>query len=148
MYSSCRITTHFNLREHINVHNDDNVDLKPRIGYLSDKEQYLLYNGVSINIPRHYIVSHIAFYTELQQPLDTNSSLDVAKSASQFVSRYDFKFIDEHHWIFVLLNYSGLPIVEGHQTLFSNISVTMILLQSCQYSIANTFTQPMVVKME
>ena len=102
MYSSCRITTHFNLREHINVHNDDNVDLKPRIGYLSDKEQCLLYNGVSINIPRHHIVSHIEFYTELQQSSDTNSSLDEAKSASQFVSRYDFKIIDVYHRIFVL----------------------------------------------
>ena len=103
MYSSCRITTHFNLREHINVHNDDNVDLKPRIGYLSDKEQCLLYNGVSISIPRHHIVSHIEFYSELQQSSDTNSSLDEAKSASQFVSRYDFKIIDVYHRIFVKL---------------------------------------------
>ena len=84
------MTTDFVLRESITINNDDDVDLNAGIECSKNKEQYLSYNGITINIPHHHIVGHIEFYSELQHSSDANSSLDAEKSAFQFVSRYDF----------------------------------------------------------
>lgn len=83
------MTTNFDLRENITIDNDDDVDLNSGIGCLKYKEQCLLYNGVSINIPRHHILGHIEFYPELEQSSNADSSLNAEKSTYQFVSRYD-----------------------------------------------------------
>ena len=96
-YSTCRMTTIFDLRKNIAIDNDDEVDMNTEIGCLKNKEQYLLYNGVRINIPRHHIVGHIELYTELQQFLKADSSLNAEKSAYQFVSRYDLWIIKRFH---------------------------------------------------